>query len=118
MLNGLGQQVLNLGEVRDFGPDLLQMHFGDASHLGAACLTWAAEIEDRPHVLRREAKAPRAADEAERSHMPLVVNTVPALGSGRCRKHSDPLEIADGLGIHSGPPGQLAACEPCHVDFP
>ena len=125
MVDRFREQPLDLHEVRDLGPDLLKMMRRNLPDLGARCSFRAAEFDDRPNLVGSEPKASRAADEAQRADMGLVIDAMAAFGSRRRRQNPGPLEIADGLEVNAGAAGELAATEAacsvgsiCHDDFP
>src|SRR3546814_18889811 len=84
--------------VRDPLTHFPEMRGRDLAHVGAAAFADNRESEQRAHLLQGESQLPRAAHEAEASHVLPRITAIaaPAL---RYRQQSDPLIIPDRLEI-------------------
>lgn len=61
----LPQHALDLPEVRDLPPHVVEVVDGDALHLGAGVSAAVDQPQERPHLVEREAELAGPADEAE-----------------------------------------------------
>lgn len=84
---------------------------GDVANVGTAGISRLRDIEDRPHLLRREAEVFGAPHQPEGTNMGFVVDTMAACRPRRGCKDSDMLIIADRFQIHAGSTSQLTATD-------
>lgn len=94
----------------------------DVSDLGTGRLARPAKVDNRSHLVRGESQPSGTANEAKSANMSVVVDAMATLGSLRCGQHAYPLEVTNGLAVHTSFTGQFPASKPTgcgrHVDFP
>lgn len=123
MLDRIGKKPFDLRQVGDLGADLLEVLHRNLPNCGAAGLARPAQVQDYPHLVRREAEIAGTPDKSEDPDVSLVINPVPAFGPGWRREDADALEVSDRLDVHAGAARQFAARNAasatcgCHDDF-
>jgi hypothetical protein len=98
----LSQHPLDLSEIRNLRPDVLQMVNGDPLHLGTGIAASVHKLQQRADLVEREAELASPADEAEAPGLSLGVEPMASSAARRERHQPDPLVVPDRLDVAAG----------------
>jgi hypothetical protein len=95
--DGVRQHAFHRLEVSDLGADVDEVRLGNDANLGAWPPALVGQLQQRSHLVDREAEAPGAADERQALHVVDPVQAIAARAPDGRRQEPDPLVVADRL---------------------
>jgi len=98
----LGQRALDLPQIHDLPPNLVQVVDGDALHLGAGVSAPVDELQERPDLIQCEAELASPTNEAQPPALSFSVLAVATIAPAGGRHQPDPLIVSDGFNVAPG----------------
>jgi hypothetical protein len=108
----LRQDALDLPEVCDLPPDLVEVADRDALDVRARVAAPIDELQERPDLVQREAELAGPADEAQPQALGFSVEPMAAVAPRSGRHQANPLVISDRLDVAAGSLRQGADAPP------
>lgn len=105
LLDRCSEKPLKLRQIPHLITHTFKMMFRDVANLIAGRVARATQREDRPNLIRREAKLASASNELKPSDVTFVIASVPPIRARRRRDQPDSLEVANVLDVYSTPAG-------------
>jgi len=106
------QRALDLTEVGDLSPDVVEVVDSDALHVRARVAATVHQPQERPYLVQREPELTGPADEAQAPGLHVAVQAMAAPAPWGWRHQPDSLVIADRLDVAAGSLRQGADAAP------
>lgn len=105
--HGGGEDAFQSDQVRDLGPNLLQVRGGNRLNVVAGAMAWLRQLQQSANVFDAKAKLPPSADECEAVVVRRVIEAMTTVRPIRLRNEANSLVVADGLQIDAAESREL-----------